>query len=367
MKRTPIILSLILVLCLIITSCNSIGNTETSNVSNVDINGGSCTSSSIDAQANKDIAEPLEPYEKHGNKVYFAFEEKNTDYYVNVTEVTENDELLDEEKTDWEKTFVPSEIPKDEKSYVMLISTYEELLNYVTNPNVDETIFEKNYVICLKEVFSDGDAWIEHFNTLGYFDFCFKDGKYEISVDCYYSVEGVDFTLEAITGTRVAFLAIPKAQLEFAEGVHELVVNQYLINNKHNGISGAQIGEPSPPATNTHWYVKSDSKASLPKNPTSWVVQKNSSLEKQLGLDRNGCGECEYRAILYLPNEPQYDFIITEKEIKNGNLYLTVEQYSRYTNDYLSINDVKFYDLYIQDTSELAENFDVYILVKTVK
>ena len=71
--------------------------------------------------------------------------------------------------------------------------------------------------------------------------------------------------------------------------------------------------------------------------------------------------------MLYLPNEPKYDFIITEKEIKNGNLYLTVEQYSQYTNDYLSINDVKFYDLYIQDTSELAENFDVYILVKTVK
>ena len=59
--------------------------------------------------------------------------------------------------------------------------------------------------------------------------------------------------------------------------------------------------------------------------------------------------------------------MITEKEIKNGNLYVTVEEYSQYTNEYLIENDVKFYDLYIQDTSELVDNFDVYILVKTIK
>ena len=53
--------------------------------------------------------------------------------------------------------------------------------------------------------------------------------------------------------------------------------------------------------------------------------------------------------------------------IKNGNLYLTVEEYMQYTNEYLNENDVKFYDLYIQDTSELVDNFDVYVLVKTIK
>ena len=38
-----------------------------------------------------------------------------------------------------------------------------------------------------------------------------------------------------------------------------------------------------------------------------------------------------------------------------------------YVIEYLNENDVKFYDLYIQDTSELVDNFDVYVLVKTIK
>ena len=371
MKKVSMILLLFLVICLILPSCNSIDSVEISNDSKTDINSNADISGSSDASngTDIDIIEPLAPYEKYGHKVYLALEGKKTNYYVNVTEIREkqeDDKLLDEE-INYDKKFASMEFPKDEKSYVMFIQTYEELLNYIASPNVDETIFEKNYVICIKEFFWAGDAWKENFNSLGYYDFGFKNGKYEISVDRYYSVEGIDFTLELITGTRFIFLAVPKADLDLAEGLYELVVNEYPINNKHNGISGQQMGEPTPPATNTHWYVENNSKVSLPENPTAWVVQKNSNLEKQLGLDRSGCGELEYRVILYLPIEPKYDFIITEKVIKNGNLYLTVEEYTQYTNEYLNKNDVKFYDLYIQDTSDIADNFDVYILVKTVK
>ena len=68
-----------------------------------------------------------------------------------------------------------------------------------------------------------------------------------------------------------------------------------------------------------------------------------------------------------MPEEPKYDFIITEKTIKNGNLYLTVEEYMQYTNEYLNENDVKFYDLYIQDTSGLVDGFNIYVLIKTIK
>lgn len=392
MKKVLIIVSLILVICLILLSCNSADDADTSNDPKSYVNSnadglndshadmGSNTDISVDAETsnntntsdntdeNLDDTKPNLPYEKYGNKVYFTSEKKATNYYVNVIEKQENDNLLDEEiKTNYDKVFVPPEIPADEKSYVMFIQSYEELLNYFVSPNVDETIFEKNYVICIREIFPFENEWKEYFNTLGYYNFEFKDGKYEISVDRYYSVVGIDFVQEYITVPRVLFLAIPKTHLDFAEGVHEIVVNEHLINNKHNGISGPQIGEPTPSATNTHWYVENNSQVSLPENPTAWVVKKNSSLEKQLGLEENSYSNQDYRVILYLPNEPKYDFIITEKVIENGDLYLTVEEYPQYTNWYLNKNNVNFYDLYIKDSSELSESFDVYILVRTVE
>ena len=118
----------------------------------------------------------------------------------------------------------------------------------------------------------------------------------------------------------------------------------------------------------SHYYITYNASATLPEDPTSWVIEKGSELEKSYGFEYyNKYSEMNFKVILYLPNEPKCDFIITEKEIKNGNLYLTIEEYTQYTNEYLNQNDVKFYDLYIQDTSELVDNFDVYLLIKTIK
>ena len=372
MKRTPIILSLILVLCLIITSCNSIGNTETSNVSSVDIN--LCTSSSIDVQANKDIAEPIEPYEKHGNKVYFAFEEKKTNYYESITNITGNDnsDTSSSERLegDYEKPInAPTELPNDGKNYFKFIETYDELTTYFSLPDVDASVLENNHIICIKEVFYLSSGWESWFKHLGYSDFKFIDNEYEISRSYYFSVENGGEHLDILDSViTVNYLIIPKTEIDFVEGVHEIVVNKHQVN-KDNGLwTDEFLGgnpNPMPPSTDTHSFLTHDKKVVLPNEARAWVIEKESELEKQIGLEPNGYSE--FRVILYLPNEPKNDFTITEKEIKNGNLYLTVEQYSQYTNDYLSINDVKFYDLYIQDTSELAENFDVYILVKTVK
>ena len=194
MKKVLIIVSLILVICLILLSCNSADDADTSNDPKSYVNSnadglndshadmGSNTDISVDAETsnntntsdntdeNLDDTKPNLPYEKYGNKVYFTSEKKATNYYVNVIEKQENDNLLDEEiKTNYDKVFVPPEIPADEKSYVMFIQSYEELLNYFVSPNVDETIFEKNYVICIREIFPFENEWKEYFNTLGYF------------------------------------------------------------------------------------------------------------------------------------------------------------------------------------------------------
>lgn len=377
MKKIPLILSLILVLCLILSSCNNIGNPDTSNDSNTDTNSNAGTSSSIDASNDTDIetVKPLEPYEKYGNKVYFALEEKKTNYYVTVTNKNESEEsdISSDEKLEenYEKNIIaPAEIPKDGKNYFKFIETYEELTTYISSPNVDSSVLENNYIICIKENFYLSSGWEKYFKHLGYSDFKFTDNEYEISRNCYFSVEygreHIDI-LEPIT--MVNYLIIPKTEIDFVEGVQKISVKHNQINGDNGLWTDEFLGgnkNPMPPSTDTHNALTHNEKAVLPNVATAWVIEKESELERQLGLEPNDYFELDYRVIIYLPIEPKYDFIITEKVIKNGNLYLTVEEYSQYTNEYLNKNDVKFYDLYIQDTSELAENFDVYLLIKSI-
>jgi len=174
----------------------------------------------------------------------------------------------------------------------------------------------------------------------------------------------------AVDMTMVNYLIITKTENDFVEGIYEIEVNKNQINGDNGLWTDSFLGgnkNPLPPSTNTHAYLTHNENAALPNEPTAWVVEKGSELGKQLGLEASSYSKQDYRLILYLPIEPKYDFIITEKVIENGNLYLTVEEYPQYTNWYLNKNDVKFYDLYIKDSRELSENFDVYILVRTDK
>ena len=321
---------------------------------------------SSDLNTDNDTNINVELCEKYGNKVYFAFEEKETDYYVNVNEKKTNVELPDGEilESDQEQKELPIEFPHGEKSYFKIIQTYEELLTYISNPNIDASAFENNYIICIKELHYGNNGWDEEYKLAGYYNFELKNGKYEISKDFYYSATWKEHLDTCEPYKTINYFTISKSEVDFDGSIFEIVVNENQVNG-YNGMGSVEIGNLYPPATNTHGYVKGDRDIS---NPTAWVVKKGSSLEERLGLEYNDRYlELEYRVILYLPNEPSCDFIITEKQIKNGNLYLTVEEYSQYENEYLDENDVKFYDLYIQDTSELADNFDVYVLVKTIK
>ena len=374
MKKIPLILSLILALCLILSSCNNIENSNMVNDSNTDMNSNSGTSSNNDTSNDTDTDKPLAPYEKYGNKVYFALEEKKTNYYVTVTNTSESEEsgISSNEKLeeDYEKDIIaPTEIPKDGKNYFKFIETYEELTTYILSPNIDASVLENNYVICIKENIYLLSGCEKYFKHLGYSDFKFIDNKYEISRNCYFSVQDGSAHLDILDLiTMVNYLIIPKTEIDFVEGVHEIVVNDNQINGDNGLWTDNFLGgneNPMPPSTDTHSALTHNEKAVLPKEATAWVVEKESELERQLGLKPNDYSN--FRVILYLPEEPKYDFIITEKTIKNGNLYLTVEEYMQYTNEYLNENDVKFYDLYIQDTSGLVDNFNIYVLIKTIK
>ena len=368
MKKLLSIILVILVLTTLLASCGTPVNTNTetdtnteSNVNTDNTNTDTSTDSNINTDnANTDLndntnIDNVEPIlcEKYGNNVYFTFEEKENNYYPVIKNYKETETSI--------------EFPKDyDKSYMKIISTYEELSTYISSSTINKTMFKTNYVICLKMSFCGGSSWLEDcFKSLGYYSLQLNNEKYEISLDFYYSSKEGEFVDEAMYIADTAYLIVPKNEINFVEGIHEIVVNENPINGEHNGMSSlTQIGDTTPPFTNTHWFVSYEGNAILPNKASSWVVKTGSGLEKEIGI--NSSDDYEYRMILYLPNEPTCDFVITEKEIKDGNLYLTAEAYTQHENEYMIKNDVKFYDLYIKDTSLLNKNYNVYITVKKV-
>ena len=355
------LLSIILALLMLVGILASCGNYESPDENPDDTGSNDETTGGEDSELENDPenkpSEENTPVlsEKSGNQVYFAFEEKK-DYYTEIKDYVEITDCF--------------EIPKDENgykktgAYLKVISTYDELLTYIEAPNLDSSIFNSSYVLCIKQFFYDG---VHSKRLIGYYDLKLNDGKYDISLDYYRSNEQKDYIQPMIPYEYVSYVVVSKSSIKYSEQIVQISVNgKYALKDE---IFIDEDGQPNVKEEEaTHYYITHNTKATLPENPTSWVIKKGSSLENSYGLEYyNKHSETVYRVVLYLPNEPECDFMITEKEIKNGNLYITVEAYTEYTNEYLNKNDVKFYDLYVQDTSELVDNFDVYVLVKTIK
>ncbi len=334
------------------TSTDTATDTETESETETD----TATDTTTDTEAESDTETERE---KYGNQVHFTYEEKENIYYT---------EIIDFEETDTPIDFPEEEFPQ-KKTYAKIIDNYEDLSKYISNPNLDESIFDDNYVVCIKKHFSVGSYDGIHKNSLnliGYYDFVCVDGKYEISLDFYYSVIGEVFPMVGRIKTFISYIVVPKAELPYVEDVQEIEVTQRQING-NNGLGGISLGDPNPPQTNTHFFIGHNKDTELPETPKSWVIENYSELGKQLGLIYDELDvEGDYNVILYLPAEPEYDFIITGKEIKDGDLYLTVESYTKYTNDYLAEKDIKFYDLYIKDSTQLSDNYNIYITVNKI-
>ncbi|MBQ7761381.1 MAG: hypothetical protein IJ400_04925 [Clostridia bacterium] len=340
MKKVFLMALVMFVLAGVLVSCNA--NHKSSNIETGtesypgedSVNSGS----NLENDPQKDIMLS----EKSGNKVYFSVEKKDI-YYPEIR--------------NYEQVASCFEIPKDDNgglmlgAYLKVIGTYEELLTYITPVDFDAKIFNSNYVVCVKQSFFDG----RHAKRLiGYYALELNDGEYDISLDYYRSEEKTLYDLPAVMYQYINYIIVPKSTIEYSEQVQQIIVNgRNDIGDEHSIKANEQ----------SHSYITHNVNVALPENPTSWVIESDSKFESSYGLEH---GEVKYRVVLYLPDEPSCDFMIKEKKIKNGNLYLTIEAYRQYTNKYLNKNDVKFYDLCIEDSSELTENYDVYILIKEV-
>ncbi|MBR2444148.1 MAG: hypothetical protein IKB27_01975 [Clostridia bacterium] len=362
MKKLLLNLFIVLVIAGMFASCNVPGenvSTGTGSSAETGTNSSTDTGSGIvpDNEGDYNLKE------KYGNRVYFEYEEKDI-YYTEIRKYEEVSNCFD----------IPLDAIKLKKvgAYLKFIATYEDLSTYITPAEFDSSLFDLNYVVCVKQFFYD-DAHEK--KLIGYYDLKYSDGKYNIGLDYYKSVEQVPHEQFAEPYEYTTYIIVPKESVEYTEQLQQITVNgkndievfSYADNEDGNTVIDGDIQIEGSVNKKSHYYITHDPSAALPEKSTAWVIEKGLELEKTYGLEYyDKHREIDFRVVLYLPNEPEYDFIITEKEIKNGNLYLTIEEYTQYTNEYLNKNDVKFYDLLIPNSEMLSDNFDVYILVESV-
>lgn len=359
MKKLILMLFFVIMLIGILPSC-SIYNTNTDTNTLKDSQVEISTDSNSDTNSN--IGKPNLLCEKNGDKVYFSIEKEDKYYF---------------EINDYEEISNCFEIPKDENgvfqkgAFLKFIDSYDELKKYIIPANFDASIFDDNYVICVKQSFMD-DRYVQRF--VGYYNLEKNNGKYQVFLDHYVSHDEALVDLVLLLNIYTNYIVVPKATIEYSDQVQKIKVNgKEIISTsifEDNGEYIEDINEFLYGIPSYMRFIDYDTKSDLPKNAESWVVKVGSELEKQYGFKyRDNNSGRDYRIILYLPTEPICDFQILEKETKNGDLYLTVGFYMNYTNNYLDENNVHFYDLYVHENaiSQLSENYNVYINIKLMK
>ena len=228
-----------------------------------------------------------------------------------------------------------------------MFNSLDDLREYA-DTNVTESTFKDNYVVLIESVFTIGGD--EYESLIGYYDFKYVDGKYSISKDYSYSTGNRhELREDAKYDYSLDYIIVPRNEIEFTEDVHEIKVDRIKRNKE------------------TFFYAKPSDNTPLPTEPTAFIV--NREIAEQMGLKVSSYGSSYgYKGevlILYMPDQIMSNLAITECEIKNGNLYITIEKYDENAEDVIipiGPNDVIFYEIYC-DTSKLAESYQVFATI----
>ena len=322
------------------TSTDTKTNTETSTDSNTetetDTSSDTETNTNTDTSTGSDVE--IVENEKCSNQIYFEYVQQETIYYHEIK--------------DYEETGISIGFPEEDGAYLKFIDSYEELTKYISVSNIDETIFEDHYVLCInrRPYFASGS------DVKGYYNFLYENGKYSISTDRYFQETNPSNTNESMVIEMEGpdnYVVVPRNEIAYVEEIQKITIN----------ITYDVIKD-------FYWFAEYDREAELPEKPVSWVVRKNSQIQQQFGLvfeefPDSDIFPVDTNVVLYLPTEPECDFIIKKKEVKDGDLYLVVEAFINNSQHYyLKKNDVRFYDLFMSKKSDLlSENYNVYITV----
>ena len=253
------------------------------------------------------------------------------DYYISLVSYESKNEKID--------------FPKEKGRYFKIINSYEELQKYIDASKLTEKSFNSFYVLALN--FHEDITYYGE-KIIGFRNFVCEDGKFKINMDYYQSNENLVFDDAFSEYNLTYYFIIPKEKIEYVEGIHEI---EWIINERDTVSYG--------------FYTHTDS-TPLYDAPTSFIADydtmKNEYFFKY--YFNNPTGNKKY-LVLYLPYELKGDFVITKREVKDGDIYLTIENYTHKSNDYLKSNDVKYYAIGTNPTG-VKEDYTVYITINKI-
>lgn len=233
----------------------------------------------------------------------------------------------------------------DYESYIRIFNSLDELSKYAKT-TLTSDIFNTNYVVCIQSVFETASC--EDENLIGYYNLKYENREYSITKN--YSLSTRNNHLVEQIGRfnfQTDYIIVPKGEIQYVEGTHKLEIEKVQINKE------------------TFFYATPTQDISHKGETTSFIV--NRELAEKIGLKVSAYEEMsDYNQeilILYMPFQHMSNLAITECEIKDGNLYLTIEKYDEQPEGValpITPDDEIFYEIYC-DTSKLSENYQVFL------
>lgn len=240
--------------------------------------------------------------------------------------------------------------PNEYGSYLKMISSKDEFSLY-SSYEIDENIFNENYIMAI----NIHNEWIDDaLKDVGFYnlkeinkEFCIEVDYYD-SNDYYSSLEiPIEFNI-----TRL--LVVNKSEIDYFSEIQNITVNATKLKNEKIDLIG--VTEETPIENYAYAYVIED-------------TEQNNEVMDKLHLNHHNWNDY---LLLYMPDLNQYDFILKEKQIVEGDLYLTIEQYFHKDNAKFNEQGTGFYHIYEYprdgseskiDFDDLKENFNIYITV----
>ena len=222
----------------------------------------------------------------------------------------------------------------------------EEMEKYFSTNEVDASTFDNNYVMILYQHY---ETTYYGEKTVGYHTLVNANGEYQITED-WFVEPGEKFYPDYIQEFKAyKFLIIPKDEVEYVSEVQNITV----LSNKINQLNIKHVG---------------DAKENVPCQNSGFIVNKYSQSLKDFGLTSPSVSYYigdNSNVLLYFDDLVETEMILTNKEIKDGDLYLTFTTYEHIKKDYY-FSGAKFY-LVQANVQDLSDFFEIYITIDHVK
>ena len=232
---------------------------------------------------------------------------------------------------------VGSIFPKEDGFYFMLIGSRAEMEKYIKTDLVGDDLFSNNYLMLFNAKY---DYTYYGEENVGYHGLTLENGEYKMTLDWYQNPIGRDYIESVSHYDKTECLIVPKSEIKYASGVKNVEISA-------NEISYIKDLD----------YISTSPENNLPTESGGFIVNRDSEKIVEFNISPYYFTNVN-SLLLYIKGGFENSVILTGKEVKNGDLYLTFTEYT-HIKEYSS---TELFDLKI-NTEELSSDFEIHITV----